>query len=171
MALASLLTCLRFYPPSAFQATGSYRFYLPLITDFWGRILVRRFHLMAKQRTHPLTHEEQKGFVQYHLPGRFQAIEFHLNRSPRVYGDLAAAAIFARALCGFLGLRVDRDGKLAQDRTYFEHAGKQSWEVKITDLAGGQFLRAEHLPAHDRTALEKGLQESNVAFAHLTFWT
>src|SRR5947207_4349439 len=39
--LASLLICLRFYPPSAFQATGLHRFYLPLIADFWGRILVR----------------------------------------------------------------------------------------------------------------------------------
>ena len=40
--LASPLTCLRFYPPSLFQATGLYRFYLPLIADFWSRILVRR---------------------------------------------------------------------------------------------------------------------------------
>src|SRR6266487_6121887 len=35
------LTFLRFYPPSAFQATGLYRFYLPLIADFSVRILVR----------------------------------------------------------------------------------------------------------------------------------
>jgi len=25
-----------------FEATGPYRFYLPLIADFWGQILVRR---------------------------------------------------------------------------------------------------------------------------------
>jgi len=28
--------------PSATRATGLYRFYLQLITDFWGRILVGR---------------------------------------------------------------------------------------------------------------------------------
>jgi hypothetical protein len=126
---------------------------------------------MAKQRARPLSHDEQTGFVHHHLAGRFQAIDFHLKRSPRVYGDLAAAAIFARALCGFLGLRVSRDGKLVKGRTYFEHAGNQSWEVKITDLAGGQFLRVEDLSAHERSTLEKGLRETNVAFAHLTFWT
>lgn len=126
---------------------------------------------MAKQRTHPLTRDEQRGFVHHHLPGRFQAIDTHLKRSPRLYGDLAAAAIFGRTLCGFLGLRVGRDGKLANDRTYFEHARKQSWEVKITDLAGGQFLRVEDLSTHDKSVLEKGLHETNVAFAHLTFWT
>jgi len=126
---------------------------------------------MVNQRAHPLTPDEQKGFIAHHLPGRFAAIDYHLKRPHRVYGDLAAAAIFARALCGFLGLRVDLGGKLTSDKNYFEHARKQSWEVKITDLAGGQFLRVGNLSAHQKSVLEKGLRATNVEFAHLTFWT
>jgi len=54
---------------------------------------------------------------------------------------------------------------------YFEHVGKDSWEVKIKDLDGGEFLRIRDLSDEQRLILERGLREANVAFAHLTFWT
>lgn len=125
---------------------------------------------MARRRAHPLETHEQRSFVCHHLPGRMEAIEYHLSRPHRTYGDLAVAALFARALCSFMGIRVGRDGNLAPDRTYFEHADGKSWEVKIRDLGGGRFLRVGDLAQDQQKTLARGLREANVAFAHLTFW-
>jgi hypothetical protein len=45
----------------------------------------------------------------------------------------------------------------------------QSWEVKIKDV-GGEFVDIDTLSRADKSALEEGINETNRAFAHLTFW-
>jgi hypothetical protein len=81
---------------------------------------------------------------------------------------LAVAAIFSRAIANFLGIGV-RKGQLSPCHEYFIHLPPDSWEVKITDV-GGEFVEIDKLSSADKSALEEGLNETNKAFAHLTFW-
>jgi hypothetical protein len=118
-------------------------------------------------RTAPLTKRQQLAFLQKHVPGRIESIQSALSGEPS-YRDLAVAAIFSRSIAGFLGVGV-RSGRLCADRDYFPHLSGQSWEVKISDV-GGEFIDLDTLSGADKSALEEGLNETNRAFAHLTFW-
>lgn len=119
------------------------------------------------QRAGTLTPAQQLAFVQIHVPGRIRSIQSALHQP--TYKDLAAAAVFSRAIASFLGIGTRR-GRLCADREYFQHAPDQSWEVKIKDV-GGQFVDPNTLSDADKSALEEGINETNTAFAHLTFWS
>src|SRR5437879_4326781 len=49
------------------------------------------------------------------------------------------------------------------------HSRGQSWGVKIKDI-GGDVVDVDALCHADKSALEQGINETNTAFAHLTFW-
>ena len=118
-------------------------------------------------RTGSLTRPEQIAFLQVHVPGRISAIQSALQHQP-TYKDLAVAAIFSRAIASFLGIGTS-SGRLCADRKYFQHSPGQSWEVKIKNV-GGEFVDVDTLCHADKSALEQGINETNTAFAHLTFW-
>jgi hypothetical protein len=119
------------------------------------------------KRISMLTPAQQSAFVQVHVPGRIRSI--HSALQTHTYSDLAVAAIFSRAIASFLGLGT-RQGRLCADRDYFQHALDQSWEVKVKDV-GGRFLDLNTLSSADKSALEEGINETNTALAHLTFWS
>ena len=122
------------------------------------------------KRTQPLTKPQQREFVSYHIPGRIQVIEGCFADQGQIpYGKLAAAAIFARAIAAFLGFST-RSGRLHPDHTYFPHEPGRSWEVKLSDIDGGSCLALHDLTTQERDALENGINETNRAFAHLTYW-
>jgi hypothetical protein len=121
------------------------------------------------KRTQVLTKPQQREFVSYHIPGRIQVIEVcFADRGQIPYGKLAAAAIFSRAIAAFLGLST-RNGRLHSDHTYFPHEPGRSWEVKLSDIDGGSCLTLQDLTTQERDALENGINETNRAFAHLTY--
>jgi len=124
-----------------------------------------------KSRTTALTAVEQSAFVNKHIPHRIAVIEQgFVNKPNPSYADMTAAAVFSRTIASFLGIGVRR-GQLKLDSDYFEHAKGQSWEVKITDIAGGTFVDLRSLSVSDQTILLEGLTEVNLAFTHLTFWS
>ena len=118
-------------------------------------------------RTGSLTRPQQIAFLQVRVPGRISAIQSVLQHQP-TYKDLAVAAIFSRAIASFLGIGTS-SGRLCADRKYFQHSPGQSWEVKIKNV-GGEFVDVDALCHADKSALEQGINETNTAFAHLTFW-
>ena len=120
-----------------------------------------------EHRTARLTMPQQRAFLEVHVPGRIRSIQSALEQG--TYRELAAAAIFSRAIANFLGIGT-RSGRLCADRKYFQHADGQSWEVKIRDV-GGQFVDLDTLSTADKSALEDGINETDRAFAHLTFWS
>jgi hypothetical protein len=127
---------------------------------------------MAKltKRTKPLAKEHQREFVTYHIPQRIKIIETCLLSPGAIsYEKLTAAAIFTRAIAGFLGLGCTK-GKLQQSHAYFQHQPGQSWEVKLSDINGGSCLTLQDLSADEQAAIEAGINETNLAFAHLTYW-
>jgi hypothetical protein len=120
-----------------------------------------------EQRSARLTVPQQVAFLEVHVPGRIRSIHSALQHP--TYRDLAVAAVFSRAIASFLGIRT-RSGRLCASREYFQHAKGESWEVKIQDV-GGQLVDLDTLSAAEKSALEDGINETNRAFAHLTFWT
>ena len=127
--------------------------------------------MAIKSRTVPLTAVEQHAMVNVHIPSRIRVIEQCLINKPHPsYVEMTAAGIFSRALAGFLGIGVGK-GVLKADSDYFEQSKGQSWEVKITDIAGGVFVDLVNMSPNIRQTLIDGLSEVNLAFAHLTFWS
>jgi hypothetical protein len=125
---------------------------------------------MINGRTQPLLKTEQEHIVRRVIPARLALAREHLNRPTVSYGDLAAAAILARSIASFLGLRRSRGGTVAEDRGYFEHDTGKTWEVKIEDIAGGRFVATNSLTQEDAATITAGILETNTAFAHLTYW-
>ena len=129
-------------------------------------------------RTVPLTEAEQKAFLSTHVPGRIAVIQAALKRANQImlehnelhYGSAALAALLTRAIAGFLGLGV-RNGNLREDHSHFTQKDGKSWEVKLDDISGGSCLRIKPLSQPQRKIIEEGLNETNHAFAHLTFWS
>ena len=122
-----------------------------------------------KKRANPLSKPQQRGFLVYHIPGRIHSIQSILQDERPDYLRLAGAAILSRSIAAFLGLST-RNGRLCQDHDYFPHESGQSWEVKLSDIDGGACLKVSDLTAIQRTHLEAGINETNRAFGHLTFW-
>jgi hypothetical protein len=121
----------------------------------------------TSHRIDKLSPPQQIAFLQEQVPGRISSIRYGLQQP--TYPGLAVAAIFSRAIAGFLGIGV-RGGHLAPDKDYFIHVSPDSsWVVKITDV-GGEFVDFDRLSSADKSALEEGINETNRAFAHLTFW-
>lgn len=122
------------------------------------------------KRAQPLKKEHQREFVSFHIPERIRVIEAcFAGQEPIAYGKLAAAALFSRAITAFLGFST-RNGRLHPDHSYFQHEPGGSWEVKLSDIDGGSCLTLGHLTTEEREALENGINETNRAFAHLTYW-
>ncbi len=123
---------------------------------------------MSSHRAVPLSPIEQRQFVDEALPGRIRVIQGHLD--DRSYLGMAIVALMSRALAGFLGIARDRSGKLVKASEYYEHTSGSSYEVKISDLNGGQLIEPQKLPHKVQKTLSDGILEANVGFAHLTFW-
>lgn len=122
-----------------------------------------------KNRAQSLSKPQQRKFLAHHIPGRIRSIRGILGDGTPDYLQLAGAAILVRSIAGFLGFST-RNGRLCQDHDYFSHESGQSWEVKLSDIDGGTCLKVTDLTATERTSLEAGINETNRAFAHLTFW-
>ena len=75
-----------------------------------------------EHRTAKLTMPQQRAFLEVHVPGRIRSIQSALEQG--TYRELAAAAIFSRAIANFLGIGT-RSGRLYADRKYFQHADGQ----------------------------------------------
>jgi hypothetical protein len=125
---------------------------------------------MAKlrKRAYQLSKRQQRTFLTHHIPGRIRCVEGILRGGKPDYLELAGVAILARSIAGFLGFSVS-SGRLCQEHCYFRHESGQSWEVKLSDIDGGACLKLTDLTATERTILEAGINETNRAFAHLTF--
>jgi hypothetical protein len=121
------------------------------------------------KRAHRLSKKHQRKFLSFHIPSRIEVIEACLAGREPNYGKLAAAAIFSRSIAAFLGFAT-KSGQLYADPSYFRHAQGQSWEVKLSDIDGGACLTLADLTARESEALENGINETNLAFAHLTYW-
>lgn len=120
----------------------------------------------------PLTTKEQRHIVNQVIPQRIALVEACLREAPTV-SRLTAAGIHARSLAGFLGIRADLTS-LKPDRKYHNHGGGKSYEVKISDIAGGILFDAVSLAALDQAdqkSLRVGFDTINREFAHLTFWS
>jgi hypothetical protein len=126
---------------------------------------------MAKltKRAHRLSKERQRELLSFDIPGRIEVIEACFTGRSPAYGQLAAAAIFSRSIAAFLGFTT-KNGQLSANRSYFPHEQGQSWEVKLSDINGGICLTLADLTVREREALENGINETNRAFAHLTYW-
>lgn len=123
-----------------------------------------------KRRESPLSQTEQHQLISFHIPGRIQTIQATLQRASLDYGSLAGAAVLTRAIAGFLGLAT-RSGRLCKGDSYFQHEPNKSWEAKLSDIAGGNCISLDTLTAQQRAVVEAGINETNLAFAHLTFWS
>jgi hypothetical protein len=121
-------------------------------------------------RADPLRKEHQREFLSFHIPGRIEVIESCFSDPGSIpYSKLAAAAIFSRSIAAFLGFTT-RAGRLHSDHCYFPHERGKSWEVKLSDIDGGACLTLADLTLPERESLENGINETNRAFAHLTYW-
>jgi hypothetical protein len=123
---------------------------------------------MSSSRAAPLSPIEQKQLVEQAIPGRISVIRNHLDE--RSYSAMAVVALTSRALAGFLGIGRDRSGQLVKAQDYYEHTPGLSYEVKISDLAGGRLIDPQKLPQKVQKTVSDGILEANVGFAHLTFW-
>lgn len=103
------------------------------------------------------------------IPQRVQMIRACLARRPVLYPDITAAAIHARAIAAFLGIRVYAD-QLVDDHSHHRHEKAASWEIKITDFDGCQFVDLSALDEPTKGVLIKGLLATHREIAHLTFW-
>jgi hypothetical protein len=125
--------------------------------------------LIITKRAHPLSKEQQEEFLTHHIPGRIRSIKKGLGSKTLNYIQLAGVAMLARSVAGFLGLGTS-GGCLCEKHDYFAHKLGQSWEVKLSDVNGGACLKLSALLSTERTIVEDGINETNTAFAHLTFW-
>ena len=57
---------------------------------------------------------------------------------------MAIVALMSRALAG---IARDRSGKLVKASEYYEHTSGSSYEVKISDLNGGQLIEPQKTAA------------------------
>ena len=124
----------------------------------------------SQSRAQPLTDIEQREFIISHIPGRIRAIQKIVSGGKMTYLELAGVMVLARSISGFLGIST-RNGRLCQDHGYFPHDLGKSWEVKLKDINGGACLKLSELTNEEQTVLEAGINEANLAFAHLTFWS
>lgn len=122
-------------------------------------------------RSSLLTVIEQRHIVDQAIPNRIALIESCLHHPS--FSRLTAAGIHARSLAGFLGIGADLTS-LWPDRKYHDHGGKQSYEVKISDITGGVLFddaSLAALSAADNEYLRVGFDTTNREFAHFTFWS
>lgn len=123
----------------------------------------------SSHRAFPLTPEQKREFLEYHLPNRVRLVEEAVSRLPQGYYHLTVAAVHGRALAQFLGLKLKK-GNLASDNFYFCHDGGDSYEVKIPDVSSQPLPDVSILSYEDRKALEIGFDTINREVAHLTYW-
>jgi len=121
-------------------------------------------------RVSPLNNLEQKALIEYHIRERIKRIQATIQITSIDYVMLAGAFVLTRSIAHFLGLRISK-GRLCEDHNYFHHEDCKSWEVKLSDIDGGSFVQIASLSAKHRSIIEDGFKETNLAFAHLTFWS
>jgi hypothetical protein len=92
------------------------------------------------------------------------------NHCDSSYYDFTVAAVHARVLAQFLGVKMLKNGALAQDREYFEHEGNDSFEVKLPDVCRLPLLNPAAFSSNDKRALEIGFDTINREVAHFTCW-
>jgi hypothetical protein len=84
--------------------------------------------------------------------------------------QVAIVALMSRALAGFLGIARDRSGKLVKASEYYEHTSGSSYEVKISDLNGGQLIEPQKLPRKVQKTLSDGTTFLSVVAASIRPW-
>ncbi|SRR6266446_29152 len=126
-----------------------------------------------RNRFQPLTILEQRHLVDDVIPNRVEIIEQYFSETPPTFERLTTAAVYARALAGFLGIGANRTSLWAVD-DYHDHGDDKSYEVKISDIKGrALFTQGEldGLSDKDREAICVGFNTTNCEFVHLTFWS
>ena len=126
-----------------------------------------------ERRSIPLTDAQQEHILHDAIPWRIQIIRKCIGPEGNAFQNRTAAVLLSRAIAGFLGIRLGKNGLgLARDHEYYVHNDGCSWEVKIVDILGeDSFVDLDKLTSWDRRALEQGLAEANLAFAHITYWS
>lgn len=125
----------------------------------------------TKRRRVQLSRAQQEHILQVAIPDRIRTIKACILDKAGAFSKRTAAVLLSRAIAGFLGIRLGKEGKgLARDQEYHVHIDGGSWEVKIIDIEGGSFVDLDKLTRGDRQAVEQGLAEANLAFAHITYW-
>ena len=126
-----------------------------------------------KHRVRPLDDGEKQKFLRIHVPGRIKLVEEALGRvctssGGFSYYDFTVAAVHARVLAQFLGLKLSTTGTLKRDAEYFPHEAEDSYEVKLPDVCDRPLLDPNAFTAKDRRALEVGFDTINREVAHFT---
>lgn len=124
-------------------------------------------------RVRPLSDAEKQKFLRIHIPGRIKLVEQALGRV-RISGGgfsyyhFTVAAVHARVLAQFLGLKLSKTGTLSRDAEYYPHEEGDSYEVKLSDVCDRPLLHPSTFIAKDRRALEIGFDTINREVAHFT---
>jgi hypothetical protein len=124
-------------------------------------------------RVRPLDDAEKQKFLRVHVPGRIMLVEQALGRvrlsgGRFSYYHFTVAAVHARVLAQFLGLKLSKTGTLSRDAEYYPHEGGDSYEVKLSDVCDRPLLDPSAFIAKDRRALEIGFDTINREVAHFT---
>src|SRR5260370_41607946 len=127
-----------------------------------------------KHRVRPLVEGEKQQFLQIHIPGRIWLVEEALKRirsgSRNSYYDFTVAAVHARVLAQFLGLKLSKTGNLVRDTEYYPHEANDSYEVKLPDVCDRPLLDPSTFTTQDRRALQIGFDTINREVAHFTWF-
>jgi hypothetical protein len=123
-----------------------------------------------KHRAFQLSNAEKQAFLQTHIPGRVLMIKQAVQKMNSSYYHFTVAAVHARSLAQFLGLKLNRNGSLARALEYFPHDGNDSYEVKLSDVTGKPLLDPMHFSRTEIRKLEVGFDTINREVVHLTLW-
>jgi hypothetical protein len=126
-----------------------------------------------KHRVRTLNEAEKQKFLQTHISGRIKLVELALGRMGTgsanfSYYHFTVAAVHARVLAQFLGLRLSKMGTLTRDTEYYPHEADDSYEVKLSDVCDKRLIGPNAFTAKDRRALEIGFDTINREVAHFT---
>jgi hypothetical protein len=117
-----------------------------------------------------LNDAEKQKFLQTHIPGRIKLVELALGSMGTgfSYYHFTVAAVHARVLAQFLGLKLSKMGTLMRDAEYYPHEANDSYEVKLSDVCDKPLVDPNAFTTKDRRALEIGFDTINREVAHFT---
>ena len=121
-------------------------------------------------RVKPLSPSQKREFLDKHIPGRIHLVQQALQRMGQSYYHFTVAAVHARVLAQFLGLKLSKAGLLAKDSEYFPHDRNDSYEVKLPDVCALSLLEPRSFTTAERRSLEIGFDTINREVVHFTYW-